>query len=195
MARIRLGVTAMEHELLRDAKSHMEKTLDVLKGELAKIQTGRANPAILEDVVVDYYGSPTPLKHLANIVAPDPDMIVVRPFDKTQIGAIEKAIMAADLGLNPQNDGQIIRVKIPRLTEERREELTRLIKAKGEEAKVALRNIRRDIREQLEEEKKQGTITEDDFFRLRDELDKLTQDYTKKVDELVEKKSEEMRTL
>jgi len=185
----------MEHELLRDAKSHMEKTLDVLKGELAKVQTGRANPAILEDVVVDYYGSPTPLKHLANIVAPDPDMIVVRPFDKSQIAAIEKAIMAADLGLNPQNDGQIIRVKIPRLTEERRNELAKVIKAKGEEAKVALRNIRRDVREQLEARKKDGEISEGDFFRLRDELDKLTQDYVKRVDELGEEKSEEMRTL
>lgn len=185
----------MEHELLKDARNHMEKTLEVLKSELAKIHTGRANPALLEDVVVDYYGTPTPLKHLANIVAPDPDMIVVRPFDKSQIGAIEKAIMAADLGLNPQNDGQIVRVKIPRLTEERRNELVKIIRAKGEEAKVALRNVRRDARERLEEEKKEGLLSEDDFFHLRDELDKLTQDYAKRVDELVEKKSEEMRTL
>ncbi len=185
----------MEHELLKDARNHMEKTIEVLKSELAKIHTGRANPALLEDVVVDYYGTPTPLKHLANIVAPDPDMIVVRPFDKSQIGAIEKAIMAADLGLNPQNDGQIVRVKIPRLTEERRNELVKIIRAKGEEAKVALRNIRRDARERLEEEKKESLISEDDFFHLRDELDKLTQDYAKRVDELVEKKSEEMRTL
>ncbi|RLE30649.1 ribosome recycling factor [Candidatus Acetothermia bacterium] len=185
----------MEHELLKDARSHMEKTLEVLKSELAKVHTGRANPALLEDVVVDYYGTPTPLKHLANIVAPDPDMIVVRPFDKSQIAAIEKAILQADLGLNPQNDGQIVRVKVPRLTEERRSELIKLVRGKGEEAKVALRNIRRDAREQLEAEKKDGNLAEDDFFRLRDELDELTQDYVKKVDELIEDKNQEMRTL
>jgi len=185
----------MEHELLRDAKTHMEKTLDVLRSELAKVHTGRANPTLLEDVIVDYYGSPTPLKHLANIVAPDPDMIVVRPFDRSQIGAIERAVMAADLGLNPQNDGQIVRVKVPRLTEERRNELIKLVRGKGEEAKVALRNIRRDARERLEAEKKAGNLAEDDFFHLRDRLDELTQEYVKKVDALIEKKSQEMRTL
>ena len=185
----------MEHELLRDAKAHMEKTLEVLKSELGKVHTGRANPALLEDVMVDYYGTPTPLKHLANIVAPDPDMIVVRPFDRSQIGAIERAILAADLGLNPQNDGQIVRVKVPRLTEQRRNELVKIVRAKGEEAKVALRNIRRDVREKLEDQKKEGAISEDDFYRLRDELDKLTQDYAKRVDGLVEKKGQEMRTL
>ncbi len=185
----------MEHELLRDAKAHMEKTLEVLKSELGKVHTGRANPALLEDVMVDYYGTPTPLKHLANIVAPDPDMIVIRPFDRSQIGAIERAILAADLGLNPQNDGQIVRVKVPRLTEQRRNELVKIVRAKGEEAKVALRNIRRDVREKLEDQKKEGAISEDDFYRLRDELDKLTQDYAKRVDGLVEKKSQEMRTL
>ena len=185
----------MEHELLRDAKAHMEKTLEVLKSELGKVHTGRANPALLEDVMVDYYGTPTPLKHLANIVAPDPDMIVVRPFDRSQIGAIERAILTADLGLNPQNDGQIVRVKVPRLTEQRRNELVKIVRAKGEEAKVALRNIRRDVREKLEDQKKEGAISEDDFYRLRDELDKLTQDYAKRVDGLVEKKSQEMRTL
>ncbi|HEC63027.1 MAG TPA: ribosome recycling factor [Candidatus Acetothermia bacterium] len=185
----------MEHALLKDARSHMEKTLEVLKSELAKVHTGRANPALLEDVVVDYYGTPTPLKHLANIVAPDPDMIVVRPFDKSQIQAIERAIMQADLGLNPQNDGQIVRVKVPRLTEERRNELVRLVKSRGEEAKVALRNIRRDARERLEAQKKEGGLSEDDFFHLREELDKLTHEYVQQVDKLVEEKSQEMRTL
>ncbi|HAF70220.1 MAG: Ribosome-recycling factor [Acetothermia bacterium 64_32] len=185
----------MEHELVKDAKAHMEKTLEVFKAELSKVHTGRANPALLEDVVVDYYGTPTPLKHLANIVAPDPDMIVVRPFDRSQIGAIERAIMAADLGLNPQNDGQIVRVKVPRLTEQRRNELVKLVRGKGEEAKVALRNIRREVREKLEAQKKEGAISEDDFFQLRERLDKLTQDYSSQVDELVKEKSEEMRTL
>lgn len=185
----------MEHELLKDAKAHMEKSLNVLRGELGKIHTGRANPALLEDITVDYYGTPTPLKHLANIVAPDPDMIVVRPFDKSQIPAIEKAILQADLGLNPQNDGQIVRVKVPRLTEERRNELVKLAKSRGEEAKVALRNIRRDVRERLEAQKKEGALSEDDFFHLREELDKLTHRYVEQVDKLVEEKSQEMRTL
>jgi ribosome recycling factor len=120
---------------------------------------------------------------------------VVRPFDKSQIGAIERAILAADLGLNPQNDGQIVRVKVPRLTEERRDELIKLVRRRGEEAKVALRNIRRDAREHLEAEKRDGNIPEDELFRLRDRLDELTQEYVKRVDELVEKKSGEMRTL
>lgn len=185
----------MEHELLRQAKVHMEKTLDVLRGELAKVHTGRANPALVEDVKVEYYGTLTPLRHLANVVAPDPDLIVIRPFDRTQIGAIEKAILASDLGLNPQNDGQIVRIKVPRLSEERRNELVKLVRKRGEDAKIALRNIRRDIRERLDQLRKDGKIPEDDYFRLRDDLDKLTQDYTKQVDELAEKKGQEMRTL
>ncbi|MGC9529705.1 MAG: ribosome recycling factor [Candidatus Bipolaricaulaceae bacterium] len=185
----------MEHELLREAQAHMQKSLDVLKSELAKVQTGRANPTVLEDVKVDYYGTPTPLKHVANVVAPDPDMIVVRPFDRSQIAAIERAIMAADLGLNPQNDGQLVRVKVPRLTEERRNELIKLVRARGEETKVALRNIRRDVRERLEAMKDDGGLDEDTFFRLRDRLDDLTAEQTKGVDEVVERKSQEMRTL
>lgn len=185
----------MEAELLRDAAGHMEKTVEVLREELGRVHTGRANPALLEGVQVDYYGTPTPLRHLANIVAPDPDLVVVRPFDKSQIGAIERAILAADLGLNPQNDGQIVRVKVPRLTEERRDELIKLVRRRGEEAKVALRNIRRDARERLEVEKRDGKISEDELFRLRDRLDELTQEHVKRVDELVEKKSGEMRTL
>jgi len=120
---------------------------------------------------------------------------VVRPFDKSQIGAIEKAIRAADLGLNPQNDGQLIRIKVPRLSEERRNELAKVVAKKAEEAKIALRNIRRELKERLEQEKKEGKLSEDDFFRLQKELDQLTSDFTKKVEELAEKKAEEMRTL
>ncbi|MBC7093601.1 ribosome recycling factor [Candidatus Bipolaricaulota bacterium] len=185
----------MEHPLLRDAKTHMARTLEVFRAELGKVHTGRANPALLENVMVDYYGTPTPLKHLANVVAPDPDLIMVRPFDRTQIPAMEKAILAADLGLNPQNDGQVVRIKVPRLSEERRNELVKLVHKRAEEAKVALRNIRRDVREKLDQEKKDGRLAEDDYFRARDALDELTADHVKKVDELAEKKGQEMRTL
>jgi len=185
----------MEHPQLDSVKSHMEKTIKVLQDELTKVHTGRANPSLIEDVIVEYYGTPTPMKHLANIVAPDPDMIVVRPFDRSQIAALEKGILASDLGLTPQNDGQLIRVKIPRLSEERRADLVKRVHRKGEEAKVALRNVRRDAREQLEAEKKDGSLAEDAFFKLRDQLDELTQTFTGQVDELVEAKSQEMRTL
>lgn len=185
----------MEHELMRGARERMVRTLDVLQAELTKIHTGRANPALVEDVMVDYYGTPTPLKHVAHIVAPDPDLITIRPFDRTQIPALEKAVLAAGLGLNPQNDGQVIRIKIPRLSEERRAELVKIVGKRAEEAKVALRNVRREVREKLEAEKKDGRLAEDDHHRLQKALDDLTTEYVKRVDDLVEKKAQEMRTL
>jgi len=185
----------MEQAVVQEARERMGKTLEILGHELGKVHTGRANPALLEDIRVDYYGVPTPLRQLANIVAPDPDLLVVRPFDKSQIGAIERAIRAADLGLNPQNDGQLIRIKVPRLSEERRYELAKLVAKKAEEAKIALRNIRRELKERLEQEKKEGKLPEDDFFRLQRELDQVTAEFTKKVEELAGKKAEEMRTL
>ncbi len=185
----------MEHPLLKETRAHMTRTVEVLKAELGKIQTGRANPSLVEGIVLDYYGTPTPLKHVANVVAPDPDSILVRPFDRSQLGAIEKAIRAAELGLNPQSDGQMIRVKVPRLSEERRNELAKLVGKKAEEAKVALRNIRRDVREKFDQEKKEGKISEDALFKLREELDQVTAEFTKKIDELTEKKVQEMRTL
>ncbi len=185
----------MEHALLDRVKSNMDKSLKVLKGELAKVHTGRANPSLLEDLTVDYYGAPTPLKHVANIVAPDPDLIVVRPFDRSQISAMEKAVLASDLGLTPQNDGELVRIKVPRLSEERRAELEKLVQKKGEDSKIALRNLRRDARDELDELKKNGDISEDEYFRLRERLDEVTQEYVGQVDETVEAKAQEMRTL
>ncbi|MCX7750480.1 MAG: ribosome recycling factor [Candidatus Bipolaricaulota bacterium] len=185
----------MEHELLKQARGHMARTLDVLQGELAKIHTGRANPALVEGVAVDYYGTPTPLRHIAHVVAPDPDLILIRPFDRSQLPAIEKAILAAGLGLNPQNDGQVVRIKVPRLSEERRNELVKLVGKRAEEAKIALRNVRREVREKLEAEKKEGRMSEDEHHRLQKALDDLTAEHTKRVDELAEKKAQEMRTL
>lgn len=184
----------MEHELLKQARGHMARTLDVLQGELAKIHTGRANPALVEGGR-GLLRDPHPLRHIAHVVAPDPDLIMVRPFDRSQLPAIEKAILAAGLGLNPQNDGQVVRIKVPRLSEERRQELVKLVGKKAEEARIALRNVRREVREKLEAEKKDGRLSEDDHHRLQKALDDLTSEHVKRVDELAEKKAQEMRTL
>lgn len=185
----------MPEQVRQEMLDHMNRSMDVLKGNLSKVQTGRASPAMIQDVVVDYYGTATPLKQLASIVAPDPDLLAVQPYDKTQMAAFEKAILAADLGLNPVNDGKIIRIKIPKLSEERRQELIRIIKTKGEEAKVALRNIRRDANETLEKMKDGGEISEDDHHRHRELNDDTIHEYTKKVDDLVEDKSKQLRTI
>jgi len=185
----------MEHELLQDARKHMAQTLEVLQGGLAKIHTGRASPALVETVAVEYYGTPTPLKHVAHVVAPDPDLIIVRPFDRTQIPAIERAVLGAGLGLNPQNDGQVVRIKVPRLSEERRNELVKLVGKRAEEAKIALRNIRREAREKLDTEEKDAGLGEDEHRRLQKLLDDLTAEHVKRVDEFMEKKTRDMRTL
>ena len=185
----------MPEQVRREMLDHMDRSIDVLKGNLGKVQSGRANPAMIEDVIVDYYGAPTPLKQLATIVAPDPDLLAVQPYDKTQMAAFEKAILAADLGLNPINDGKIIRIKIPKLSEERRQELARIIKAKGEEAKVALRNVRRDANEKLERMKDDGEISEDSYHQHREKNDEAIREYTKKVDELVDGKNKQLRTI
>jgi len=140
----------MPEKVRREMLGHMKRTIEVLKSNLAKVQTGRANPAMIEDVQVDYYGTKTPLKQLATIAAPEVNLLVVQPYDKSQMETFEKAILAADLGLNPASDGHVIRVKVPKLSEERRAELTKVIKARGEEAKVALRNIRREANEKLD---------------------------------------------
>ncbi len=185
----------MAEQVQREMTEHMDRSIEVLKDHLSKVQTGRANPAMIEDVLVDYYGARTPLKQLATIAAPDPNLLVIQPFDKTQMAAVEKGILAADLGLNPANDGHVIRVKIPKLSEERRRELSKVIKARGEETKVALRNIRREANDQLEQMKKDGEISEDVFHRSRSKVDEATQDYTKAVDDLVEQKAKQIQTI
>ncbi|MCX6095399.1 MAG: ribosome recycling factor [Candidatus Bipolaricaulota bacterium] len=185
----------MAEEVRQEMLAHMKRTIEVLKTSLGKIQTGRANPAMVEDVVVDYYGAPTPLKQLATLVAPDPDLLVVQPYDKTQMAVVEKAILAAGLGLNPANDGKVIRIKIPKLSEERREELARVIKARGEEGKVALRNVRREANEKLERMKDDGKISEDDYRRGREKNDESIQEHSKQVDELIEGKNKQLRTI
>lgn len=183
----------MPEELLQKMREKMEKSVHILQEELTKLRTGRANPAIIEDVKVSYYGTPTPLKHIANIVAPDPELLVVRPYDPTQIEAIQKGILQADLGLNPMVENEIIRIKIPKLSEERRVELGKLVREKGEETKVSLRNIRREVKEELEELEKKGEITEDELYLYRDKIDKITHEYTEKIDKLVESKGKQLK--
>lgn len=185
----------MPEQVKKEMTARMEQTIEVLKSALSKVQSGRANPAMIEDVTVDYYGAPTPLKQMATIAAPDANLLVVQPYDKTQMGAVEKAILAADLGLNPAVDGKVIRIKVPKLSEERRKELTKIIKAKGEEAKVALRNVRRDANEKLEKMKDDGDISEDEYHRYRDKTDEAVREYSKRIDELVAEKDKQLQVI
>ena len=184
----------MPEQVRREMIGHMERSLDVLKSNLVKVQTGRANPAMIEDVLVDYYGTSTPLKQLATIAAPDPNLLVIQPYDKTQMDAVVKAILGADLGLNPESDGHVIRVRVPKLSEERRKELTKVIKTRGEEAKVALRNVRREANDKLDQMKKDSEISEDEHRRHREKNDDVIRDYSEKVDKLIEEKGQQIQT-
>jgi len=179
--------------LLQEMRSQMEKTIQALEDELRRIRTSRANPALIEDVRVNYYGVPTPLKHIASIAAPDPDQLIVRPFDPTQKEAIRKGILEANLGLNPSVEEEFIRIRLPRLSQERREELVRIVKEKGEETKISLRNIRRNTKEEVEKLEKEGEISEDDLFRTREELDKIIHEFTARVDQLIQEKERQIR--
>lgn len=185
----------MPDESLGEMRQHMEKSVEFFANELKKLRTGRANPALVEDLQVDYYGTKMPLKHIANVTAPEASMIVVRPYDKTQIQAIERAILESDLGLNPSTDNELVRIVVPKLTEERRQELVRYIHQKGEEAKVALRNIRRGLKEEFEKQKDEGDMGEDDFHRALNEIDDTTHEFTEKVDELISEKEQQLTTV
>lgn len=179
-------------EVLEELRQGMDKSIDSFNSELAKVRTGRASTALLDGIKVDYYGTPTPLNQLATISAPESRLITIQPWDINSIGEIEKAIMKSDLGLTPQNDGKIIRITIPTLTEERRKELVKLVKNMAEDYRVALRNQRRDSNDFLKELKKEKEISEDDFFRLQDRVQEVTDEYVKKVDELVKQKEQEI---
>jgi len=182
----------MIRELLQETESRMKKTLKVLEDDLRTVRTGRANPAMIERVPVDYYGTATPLNQLAVISAPEPQLLTIRPYDPSSLGEIERAIMRSDLGLTPANDGKIIRLAIPSLTEERRVELVRLVGRRIEETKVALRNIRREALDDLREFEKEKLIAEDDFYRGRDDLQELIDRYSGEVDTVGERKSQEL---
>lgn len=179
-------------ELLTQQETRMDKTIEALKQEFASIRTGRASTSLLDKITVDYYGAPTPVNQVANISAPEPRMILITPWDKSMIGAIEKAILQSDLGLNPSNDGAVIRLAIPQLTEERRKELVKVVHKRAEEAKVAIRNIRRDANEVLKKEEKAKTITEDDSKDGQEKIQKLTDKKIKAVDDLKDKKEKDV---
>ena len=181
-------------ERIQKYEDKMKKTLASLESELATIRAGRANPHILDKLTVDYYGAPTPLQQVANITVPEARMIQIQPWESSLIKGIEKAILVSDLGLNPSNDGKVIRLVFPELTEERRKELVKDVKKKGEAAKVAVRNIRRDANDML---KKLGKtdVSEDEIAELEDSVQKMTDKFIKKVDEAVEVKSKEILTV
>jgi ribosome recycling factor len=179
-------------ELLVDAGQRMAKSVEATKGEFGTVRTGRASPALLDRVSVDYYGAHTPLKQLAQISAPEARMLIVTPYDKTSIKAIEKSIMESDLGLTPGNDGNVIRLTIPELTEERRKDLVRVLRGIAEDGRVAVRNVRRDIMHDLRELKKEGEVGGDDEHRAEDSLQKLTDERVHEIDNLLKGKEQEI---
>jgi len=178
--------------VLREAESKMSKSVDHFGAELTHIRTGRANPALIDRIMVPYYGTPTPLNQLAQISVPEPRLLVVQVYDKSQIGAVEKALRTSDQGLNPANDGQVIRVPIPPLTEERRKEYVKLVRQKAEEARVAIRNVRRDELHRIEQMQKQGEVAEDESKRATGRLQKITEAQVEKVDSLAGRKEREV---
>ena len=182
-------------ERVQKYEQKMTKTLKGFEEELTTIRAGRANPHILDKITVDYYGSPTPIQQVANITVPEARMIQIQPWEASLIKGIEKAILTSDLGLNPNNDGKLIRLVLPELTEERRKELVKDVKKKGEEAKVAIRNIRRDANDAVKKEAKANEISEDDQKQLEDKIQKLTDKFVAKIDDAVEAKSAEVMTV
>ena len=173
----------------------MTKTINNLDGELATIRAGRANPHVLDKIAVDYYGSPTPIQQVANVSVPEARMIQIQPWEKSMLKAIEKAILTSDIGINPTNDGTSIRLVFPELTEDRRKELAKDVKKKGEEAKVAVRNIRRDGNDAFKKSNKAKEISEDEYAELQEKLQKITDKYIAQVDKMVEAKSKEIMTV
>jgi ribosome recycling factor len=179
-------------ELLKDAEGRMAKSVESSRGELATVRTGRASPHLLDRIVVDYYGAQTPLKQLANVATSDARLLTVTPFDKSSIGAIEKAIQESDIGLTPSNDGNVVRLQIPELTEERRREMVKVVHGVAEEGRIAIRNIRRDVMQDLRELKNEGEVGEDDERRAETALQKQTDDSIAEIDSLLKGKEEEI---
>ncbi len=182
----------MPDTIILMGEERMEKTIESLKKDLGLVRTGRANPSVLNDVRVNYYGVPTPINQMASISVPEAQQIVIKPFDKSQLREVEKAIQLADLNLVPQSDGTVIRINFPALTEAKRKELCKDVKKLGEEAKVACRNIRRDCNEQLKKMEKNHEISEDDLKDYNDEVQKMTDKFIAKVDELTKEKEKQV---
>jgi len=184
-----------EKDVIKETRPRMEGVVDDFKRKLGSIRTGRAAISILDSVMVDYYGTPTPLSQMASVHAPEPQMLTVQPWDQTQIGAVEKAIRAADLGLNPSNDGKLVRIPIPPLTEERRKQLAKQVHDVAEDHRTAVRNVRRDANDRLKRMLKDKTISEDAERDALDEIQKLTNSYIGKIDELSKSKEQEIMSV
>ncbi len=182
----------MHEEIKKKLRTRMDKTIESLQDEFKKIRSGRANAGLVEGLVVDYYGSRTPLKQLASISVPEPRLIVIQPWDKGALPEIEKSFHKSDLGLNPNNDGKVIRISIPALTEERRKELVKVAKGKVEDARVAIRNIRRDGNEEVKTAEKAGHVSEDDSKKTLDEIQKITDEYIEKINKFLDAKDAEI---
>ncbi|AEB43450.1 MULTISPECIES: ribosome recycling factor [Micromonospora] len=182
----------MIDDTLLEAEEKMERAVEHAKEEFGAIRTGRATPAMFSKIIIDYYGSPTPLTQMASVAIPEPRMAIIKPYDNSQINAMEKAIRDSDLGVNPNNEGNQLRILLPQMTEERRRDMIKVARHKGEEAKVAIRNIRRKGKEELDRLVKDGEVGEDDGRRAEKELDDLTQRYVAHVDELVKHKETEL---
>lgn len=185
----------MVKDIIKDAEEKMKKTISVLKQDLSTMKAGRANPSILDRIEVDYYGTMTPLSQMANVSAPEPRILLIQPWDKSSIKNIEKAILVSDLGLNPSNDGNAIRLVIPELTEETRKSIVKNVKKAGEESKVAVRSIRRDANDKVKALKKDNSITEDEAKKAEEDIQKETDSFIKEIEKLVEVKEKEVMTV
>ncbi len=181
--------------LVEYTEEHMMKTLEHQLADFNAVRTGKASPALVENISVDYYGNPTRLREIAGITAPEPRMLVIQPWDPSSITAVEKAIIAANIGISPVSDGRIIRLPIPELSEERRKSLVKQVKGRSEESRIAIRNIRRDSNEAAKKAQKDSKITEDELKAMLEEIQKLTDDYIKQVDEMLHKKESELMAL
>jgi ribosome recycling factor len=182
----------MINELLQEMRERMNKSVEALQDDLMGIRTGRASPALVERLPVEYYGTMTPLNQMASIAAPEPRLLVIKPWDPSALADIERAILKSDLGLTPMNDGTLIRLNVPRLTEERRRELVKLVSRRVEEGRIAIRNLRRDALQDLKGFEKEKMISEDDFFRGKDDVQDLTDEFVQQIDEIGKRKEEEL---
>lgn len=182
----------MVEELILDTKTRMQKALEFMRDEMRAMRTGRAHPGLVESIRVDYYGTQTPLKQLANISIPEPDQIVVKPFDVSAVGEIEKSILTSDLGISPQNDGKLIRLKVPPLSEERRKQLVSRAKEVAEESRISIRNIRRDANKHVDTSKKDGDLSEDDQARSKEKIQELLKTIEKQIDDDLKRKTDEL---
>jgi ribosome recycling factor len=182
----------MGQTVIKNTKEKMNKAIQAYKRELATVRAGRANPSLLDRISVNYYGAPTPLNQLSSITVPEARLLVIQPYDKSVLNDIEKAILKADLGLNPSNDGMIIRISIPALTEERRKALAKDVKAMAEDAKIAIRNVRRDANDELKKLEKDGQITEDEHRSFVDDVQKETDNHVKEIDNITKEKEKEI---